>query len=113
MAGQMGLSPAERQWLRSLAEGATVVEVAAASGYSARHMRRLLADVYRRLGVTGRVPALVAAAKLGLLDDDRPPSAASTPGPGPVDESLVARLPETMRNLGRAENRGTARDVHR
>lgn len=74
MPTRIRLSPAERQWLRSIAEGATVVEVAAAEGYSERHMRRMLADVYRRLGVTGRVPALVAAAKMGLLDDEEPGS---------------------------------------
>ena len=69
---QGGFSPLERRWLRSLAEGATVGEVAAAEGYSQRHMRRLLANLYRRLGATGRVPALVAAARLGFLDDDQP-----------------------------------------
>ena len=70
MSTQIRLSPAERRWLGSIAEGATVVEVAAAEGYSERHMRRLLADLYRRLGATGRVPALIAAARLGLLDDE-------------------------------------------
>ncbi len=70
MSIRIRLSAAERRRLRSLAEGATVVEVAAAEGYSERHMRRMLADVYRRLGVTGRVPALIAAARMGLLDED-------------------------------------------
>ena len=62
----------DRQRLWLLAQGATVGEVAAAEGYSSRHMRRLLADLYRRLGATGRIPALVAAVRLGLLDDDEP-----------------------------------------
>jgi len=70
MSQHGGFTPAERRWLRLLAEGKTVAAVAAAEGYSARHMRRMLADVYRRLGVTGRIPALLAAAKLGLLDDE-------------------------------------------
>ena len=70
MAKQDGFSLRERRWLQSLAAGPTVGEVAAAEGYSPRHMRRILAGVYERLGATGRIPALVAAARLGLLDDE-------------------------------------------
>ena len=75
MAKQNGFSLRERRWLQSLAEGATVRQLAAAEGYSPRHMRRMLAGVYERLGATGRIPALVAAARLGLLDDDQPEGA--------------------------------------
>ena len=60
----------DRQRLWLLAQGATVAEVAGVEGYSARHMRRKLANLYRRLGADARVPALVAAARLGLLEDE-------------------------------------------
>ena len=69
MSTPIRLNPIERRWLRSIAEGATVVEVAAAEGYSERHMRRMLGNVYRRLGATSRVPALIVAANNGLLSD--------------------------------------------
>jgi DNA-binding NarL/FixJ family response regulator len=58
----------ERQWLRLLADGATVAQIAEQSGYSEREMHRRLRTLYRRLGVDGRVPAVVAAVRHGLID---------------------------------------------
>jgi len=68
----------EQRWLTALAQGSTMVELAAAEGYSERHLRRMLADVYRRLGADGRIQALVRAATLGLLDDSSRTEHAST-----------------------------------
>jgi DNA-binding CsgD family transcriptional regulator len=59
----------ERRWLTALAQDSTMVELAVAEGYSERHLRRMLADVYRRLGADGRVHAPVRTVTLGLLDD--------------------------------------------
>jgi DNA-binding NarL/FixJ family response regulator len=60
----------EAGWLRALAAGSTVADLASAHAYSEREMYRLLADVYDRLGVGGRIPALMLAARYGLLDPD-------------------------------------------
>ena len=84
MSQHGGLSLDERRWLYLLAEGKTVEAVAAAEGYSPRHMRRLLAKLYQRLGATKRIPALVAAAKLGLLDDEVPAQNDGGGSPDPI-----------------------------
>ena len=61
------LTDTERVWLRALADNVTVATLARASGYSQREMYRLLAEVYRRLGVATRTEALLRADRLGLL----------------------------------------------
>jgi DNA-binding NarL/FixJ family response regulator len=61
----------EVEWLLELAKGGTVVRLAETYGYSERAMFRKLADLYARLGVTGRAEAVVAAHRLGLLDRAR------------------------------------------
>jgi DNA-binding NarL/FixJ family response regulator len=61
------LSAAELHWLRVLAEGATVSQLAADVGYSRRQMQRLVSRLYSRLGVKGRTEALQLAERLGLL----------------------------------------------
>lgn len=61
----------ELDWLDALASGVTVAKLADDTGYSERAMFRKLADLYGRLGVTGRAEAIVAAARLGLLGGDR------------------------------------------
>jgi DNA-binding NarL/FixJ family response regulator len=66
------LDPIEVEWILALAKGATVVEIADRYGYSERAMFRKLGDIYARLGAAGRAEALVAAGRLGLLDDDPP-----------------------------------------
>lgn len=65
------LNPDEVEWLLELARGGTVVRLAEAFGYSERAMFRKLADLYARLGVSGRAEAVVAAHRLGLLDRAR------------------------------------------
>lgn len=57
----------EIRWLRELAAGTTVARLAEQVGYSERMMFRLLAAVYRRLGVAGRTPALILARDRGWL----------------------------------------------
>jgi DNA-binding NarL/FixJ family response regulator len=58
----------ETRWLRALASGETVAQVAQAAGYSERAMFRLLKDLYRSLGVQTRLEAIIRAQKLGLLE---------------------------------------------
>lgn len=55
-------------WLRILARGGTVTEMAAGAGYSERTMHRLLQRAYQELGVRGRTQALIRAQSLGLID---------------------------------------------
>lgn len=73
------ITATERRWLTALAQGDTMAELAAAVGYSERHLRRMLSDVYRRLGADCRIQALFRAAKLGLLDGNSHTEHASTP----------------------------------
>ena len=58
----------EVAWLRALAEGLTIREVAERSAYSEREMFRKLRRLYRKMGVGGRIPALIRASRWGLLD---------------------------------------------
>jgi DNA-binding NarL/FixJ family response regulator len=62
------VTPRERDWLRGLAAGHTVAQVAEASGYAERSMFRLLDDLYGRLGVSHRSEAIALAARRGWLD---------------------------------------------
>ncbi|SDQ10006.1 LuxR C-terminal-related transcriptional regulator [Quadrisphaera sp. DSM 44207] len=65
------LSERERSWLRQIAAGVTVAELAQRSSYSEREMYRLLGSVYRRLGAKNRTEALFTAQRSGLLADPR------------------------------------------
>jgi DNA-binding NarL/FixJ family response regulator len=64
-----GPEPGSRElgWLRELADGATVAQVAERSGYSERAMFRLLRGLYGRLGVKNRTEALMVAQRRGWL----------------------------------------------
>lgn len=55
-------------WLRALAAGATVTQLADQVGYSEREMYRLLRALYDRLGVGNRTQALLWATRRGVLD---------------------------------------------
>lgn len=66
--GGQRLSPEEVTWLRALAGGITIRALADQVGYSERGLYRLLCGVYRRLGVSSRLEAVLQAARLGLLD---------------------------------------------
>jgi DNA-binding NarL/FixJ family response regulator len=61
------VSTEERVWLRALAHGAKVGELAQESCYSERELYRRLGRLYRRLGAETRAEALVRAAKAGIL----------------------------------------------
>ncbi|GIH01459.1 hypothetical protein Pma05_80310 [Plantactinospora mayteni] len=54
-------------WLRHLAAGMTVAELARLAGYSERAMFRLLQSLYRRLGARTRIEAIVRAQERGWL----------------------------------------------
>lgn len=62
-----GPSTVELSWLRQLARGDSVAEVARRSGYSERMMFRLLRDLYGRLGTRNRTEALIHAKEQGWL----------------------------------------------
>ncbi|GLW90406.1 DNA-binding response regulator [Actinokineospora globicatena] len=55
------LSADQLSWLRQLAEGATVAQLASRTGYSERAMFRLLRALYRRMGVRTRLQAIMRA----------------------------------------------------
>jgi DNA-binding NarL/FixJ family response regulator len=54
-------------WLRHLAAGMTVAELARVAGYSERAMFRLLQSLYRRLGARTRIEAILRAQERGWL----------------------------------------------
>lgn len=62
------LSELERQWLRQLRDGDSARKVADDAHYSERHFRRILLELYSRLGARGGIEAVAAAARNGLLD---------------------------------------------
>lgn len=65
--GPQTLSPQQLSWLRQLAEGMTVAELADRAGYSERAMFRLLQALYREMGVSTRIQAIVRAQERGWL----------------------------------------------
>jgi DNA-binding NarL/FixJ family response regulator len=60
-------STEEIGWLRELAFGTTVAQVADQAGYSERAMFRLLRALYRRVGARNRTEALMRAQERGWL----------------------------------------------
>jgi DNA-binding NarL/FixJ family response regulator len=60
-------SPQEVGWLRELAVGTTVAQLADRAGYSERAMFRLLRDLYLRIGARNRTEALIRAHDRGWL----------------------------------------------
>jgi DNA-binding NarL/FixJ family response regulator len=83
VGGEVTLAPREVDWLRALADGATVAGLARAVGYSPREMYRLLAGAYARLGTTSRTDALLRADRIGLLSSARPTDAERSVAPAP------------------------------
>lgn len=63
----LNIDDEQMQWLRELAKGVKVDDLAWRSGYSRRTMFRRLHNVYRELGVTRREEALLEATRRGLL----------------------------------------------
>jgi DNA-binding NarL/FixJ family response regulator len=67
-AGDEGAPSArEIEWLRDLANGRTVAEIAERAGYSERAMFRLLRHLYGRMQVRNRTEALMRAQERGWL----------------------------------------------
>ncbi len=62
-----GLDGRERQILDLLAKGLTNPEMGKALGMTRRSVKGLLESIYRKMGVTNRVEAVVAAVKVGLI----------------------------------------------
>ncbi len=67
-AAPVDLPARELGWLRQIAAGVTVADLAHRSSYSEREMYRLLGAAYRRLGASNRSEALIAAQRAGLLE---------------------------------------------
>jgi DNA-binding NarL/FixJ family response regulator len=61
------ISDREVEWLRDLARGVTVAQLAERSGYSERAMFRLLKHLYQRMKVHSRTEALIYAQQQGWL----------------------------------------------
>lgn len=60
-------SSEQLSWLRQLANGSTVADIAAEAGYSERAMYRLLRALYHQLGVRTRMQAVMRAQDAGWL----------------------------------------------
>ena len=63
-----GIDEEHADWLRALARGATVEELAESVGYSERAMYRQLRHLYEELGAGNRTDALLEALRRGLID---------------------------------------------
>lgn len=61
------VSEAEVEWLRAMASGRTVLDLAEEVGYSERAMFRNLKTMYARIGARNRTEALLWASQRGLL----------------------------------------------
>lgn len=59
----------EVEWLRMLAAGLTIQELAGKAGYSERAFYRVLHGLYGRMRVANRTEAILQASRWGLLDD--------------------------------------------
>ena len=58
----------EAEWLRALADGATVAALAERIGYSERETFRMLGELYAKVGVRNRTEAIIWATRHGVLD---------------------------------------------
>jgi DNA-binding NarL/FixJ family response regulator len=63
------ISTQEVEWLRMLAAGVTIQELAAKAGYSERAFYRVLHGLYGRMRVASRTEAILQASRWGLLED--------------------------------------------
>jgi DNA-binding NarL/FixJ family response regulator len=61
------VTPEEIDWLRLLADGATIHELADKVGYSERALYRILHGLYGRMRVSNRTEAILQAKRWGLL----------------------------------------------
>jgi DNA-binding NarL/FixJ family response regulator len=65
--GRYGLSDAEMDVLRLLADGKTDGEISTSVGISVETLREDLASIYEKMGVSSRIEAAVHAAREGLV----------------------------------------------
>jgi DNA-binding NarL/FixJ family response regulator len=63
------VTPQEIEWLRMLAAGVTIQELAEKAGYSERAFYRVLHGLYGRMRVASRTEAILQASRWGLLED--------------------------------------------
>lgn len=70
VSGSPELGARDLEFLRTLANGATVAGLARRYGCSEREMYRLLSSVYRQLGAQNRTEALLLAQRFGLLGEE-------------------------------------------
>jgi DNA-binding NarL/FixJ family response regulator len=63
------LTSRDLQYLRMLADGATVASVGRRFAHSEREMYRLLSETYQRLGARNRTEALLLAQRFDLLEE--------------------------------------------
>jgi DNA-binding NarL/FixJ family response regulator len=64
---ELALSTKELDWLRQMAAGVTVRELAIGAGYSERMMFRILRSLYQRMNVRTRTEALFLARERGWI----------------------------------------------
>ena len=62
------VTPEEVEWLKLLAQGATIQQLADKVGYSERALYRVLHGLYGRMRVSNRTEAILQASRWGLLD---------------------------------------------
>jgi DNA-binding NarL/FixJ family response regulator len=62
------LTSVQQTWLRLLASGMTIQELARQVGFSERETYRRLRQIYSAMGVRGRTEALILASASGLLE---------------------------------------------
>ena len=64
------IGPGQAQWLRHLARGEPISDLAEHVGYSEREMFRMLHDLYVQIGVRNRTEAIIWATRHGVLDEE-------------------------------------------
>ncbi len=70
VAAVLGLTPSEARAAALLAEGSSVLEIAAATGWQVGYVRRLLKRIYKKQGVSGQVPLVPRVLALEALPRD-------------------------------------------
>jgi DNA-binding NarL/FixJ family response regulator len=92
-------TPQEIDWLRQLADGLTVVELASSAGYSERMMFRLLRNVYTRWA-SRNAPRRSCALATGAGCSPRRPARSHDCGGDERDRVWIERLAERDRGTG-------------
>jgi len=69
LSDEISLTPRQRDVLGLLADGKTTDEIADALGLSRATVRNYIATLLAAMGVHGRLQAVVAARRAGIIDD--------------------------------------------